>query len=93
MTDCPRPENFLEDYQLGIETEDPQFFWSSTASACESGIDFSSRWYKWGTDSSKQMMNRTLIATNDVLPVDLNVFMALNYWTIAKFYGELREQK
>nr|CAD2181083.1 unnamed protein product [Meloidogyne enterolobii] len=25
----------------------PLFFWSSTASACESGIDFSSRWYNW----------------------------------------------
>ncbi|KAL3082955.1 hypothetical protein niasHS_010757 [Heterodera schachtii] len=86
ITDCPRPENFLEDYQLGMESDDATFFWSSTASACESGLDFSSRWYKWGTES--KAMRRTAIATSEVLPVDLNVFMALNYQTLAKLYDE-----
>lgn len=45
-TNCPRPENFLEDYQLGIQSGiEPELYWSSMASACESGIDFSSRWF------------------------------------------------
>jgi neutral trehalase len=73
---------------------DPEFFWSSTASACESGLDFSSRWYKWGsTMKAKKELGRMLIATNDVLPVDLNVFMASNYWTMARLYGDALGEK
>lgn len=53
-SNCPRPENFLEDYQNGIQSgENTEFYWSSTASACESGLDFSSRWfYENGSNSS-----------------------------------------
>lgn len=92
MTDCPRPENFLEDFQLGRQAASPMFFWSSTASACESGLDFSSRWYHWGT--KPKGMSRTAIATNKVVPVDLNVFMAWNYRTLAELYGkQLGDQK
>ncbi|KAI3422303.1 hypothetical protein GPALN_012828 [Globodera pallida] len=87
ITDCPRPENFLEDYQLGMEANNSMFFWSSTASACESGLDFSSRWYKWGT--APNAMRRTAIATSEVVPLDLNVFMALNYRTLGKLYGDV----
>ncbi|CAJ0926463.1 unnamed protein product, partial [Mesorhabditis belari] len=46
ITNCPRPENFLVDVENGINgSYDPQEIWSSTASACESGWDFSSRWF------------------------------------------------
>lgn len=43
---CPRPENYLTDLNNGLKgTGYPEFIWSSIASACESGLDFSTRWY------------------------------------------------
>lgn len=31
---------------MGIQSgENVEFYWSSTASACESGLDFSTRWF------------------------------------------------
>lgn len=84
----------MEDYQLGIQSKKPLFFWSSTASACESGIDFSSRWYNWRNNSlnfneNGGEMSRVRIATNLVLPVDLNAFIAMNYWTMANLSKEI----
>uniref|UniRef100_A0A1I8BUY7 Trehalase n=1 Tax=Meloidogyne hapla TaxID=6305 RepID=A0A1I8BUY7_MELHA len=97
-TNCPRSENFLEDYQLGIQSKKPLFFWSSTASACESGIDFSSRWYNWRNNSlnfneNGGEMSRVRIATNLVLPVDLNAFIAWNYWTMANLSKEIGQNE
>uniref|UniRef100_A0A915E8J5 Trehalase n=1 Tax=Ditylenchus dipsaci TaxID=166011 RepID=A0A915E8J5_9BILA len=85
-TNCPRPENFLEDYQLGMQSGmDTEFYWSSIASACESGLDFSTRWFSInGTHAA----SREGIETNQVVPVDLNVFMVLNYRTLAWFFRE-----
>lgn len=46
LSNCPRPENYLIDLNNGLNgTGHPEFIWSSIASACESGIDFSTRWY------------------------------------------------
>lgn len=52
-SNCPRPENFLVDYWQGVNsTRKPEDVWSSTTSACESGWDFSSRWFDQnGTDA------------------------------------------
>ncbi|CAK5022317.1 unnamed protein product [Meloidogyne enterolobii] len=100
-TNCPRSENFLEDYQLGIQSKQPLFFWSSTASACESGIDFSSRWYNWKNNTENvrveggggNEMSRVRTSTNKVLPVDLNVFIAMNYWTMANLSKEIGQNE
>lgn len=46
LSTCPRPENYLTDLDNGLKgTGDPEFIWSSIASACESGFDFSTRWF------------------------------------------------
>ncbi|KAI1732355.1 trehalase domain-containing protein [Ditylenchus destructor] len=85
-TNCPRPENFLEDYQMGIQSgENVEFYWSSTASACESGLDFSTRWFDM---EGQNTLNRKGMRTNLVIPVDLNVFMALNFRALSKLYGD-----
>ncbi|KAF7639195.1 Trehalase [Meloidogyne graminicola] len=98
LTNCPRSENFLEDYQLGIQSGQPQFFWASTASACESGLDFSTRWYNWknisiNKDNNSNKMSRIKISTNKILPLDLNVFMALNYFLMANFSKIIGQNK
>uniref|UniRef100_A0A914V4B0 Trehalase n=1 Tax=Plectus sambesii TaxID=2011161 RepID=A0A914V4B0_9BILA len=86
-TNCPRPENYNLDFINGINgTNAPNFTWSSIASACESGWDFSSRWF---AHSGAHADTKYSIRTNYILPVDLNVFMCLNYATMARFYREL----
>lgn len=46
LSTCPRPENYLTDLNNGLKgTGHPEFIWSSIASACESGFDFSTRWF------------------------------------------------
>lgn len=85
-TNCPRPENFLEDYENGMQSgHDPQFTWSSTASACESGLDFSTRWFSSQGDLA---YSRKSIKTNQLVPVDLNVFMVQNFDALARLYGD-----
>ncbi|XP_066289089.1 trehalase-like [Branchiostoma lanceolatum] len=66
-----RPESWREDEDAARSLEtgtDPAEFHANVASACESGWDFSSRWYAHGDDV-------TSIRTTDIIPVDLNVFM------------------
>ncbi|VDK45633.1 unnamed protein product [Anisakis simplex] len=47
-SNCPRPENYLVDLYNGLKgTGGAEFIWSSIASACESGLDFSSRWFAY----------------------------------------------
>ncbi|KAF8355876.1 tre-4, partial [Pristionchus pacificus] len=88
-SNCPRPENFLVDYWQGVNsTRKPEDVWSSTTSACESGWDFSSRWFDQnGTDA----YSKKSIHTNSIVPVDLNTFMAWNYKAIAIMYKKLNE--
>lgn len=47
------------------------YFLQDTASAAESGWDFSSRWFK---DSR----NIETIETTDIIPIDLNAFICWN---------------
>ncbi|KAI1705252.1 trehalase domain-containing protein [Ditylenchus destructor] len=66
-TNCPTT---LGDYQQGMESgKDPEFYWSSTASACESGWDFSTRWFDMEGENS---VNIKGLRTNLIVPVDLN---------------------
>ncbi|CAD6188928.1 unnamed protein product [Caenorhabditis auriculariae] len=82
-TDCPRPENLLGDYDLGINSSNPRATWQSIASACESGWDFSSRWMD---RSGPRAYDPATIHTADIVPVDLNVFMARNMAYLSNFH-------
>uniref|UniRef100_A0A0N4XTM1 Trehalase n=1 Tax=Nippostrongylus brasiliensis TaxID=27835 RepID=A0A0N4XTM1_NIPBR len=81
-TNCPRPENFLSDYYLGMNSTDPLRTWQGLATACESGWDFSTRWFDH--EDSK-----TTIRTQTIVPVDLNVYMALNFRFLADSHSLL----
>ncbi|XP_078688199.1 trehalase-like isoform X1 [Branchiostoma floridae x Branchiostoma belcheri] len=66
-----RPESWREDEEVASSLQtgsDPARFHANVATACESGWDFSSRWFE---DSA----NISSISTMDIIPVDLNVFM------------------
>ncbi|KAI1709894.1 trehalase domain-containing protein [Ditylenchus destructor] len=82
-TNCPTT---LGDYQQGMQSgKDPEFYWSSTASACESGWDFSTRWFDMEGENTLNMKG---LRTNLIVPVDLNVFMAMNFRALSKLYGD-----
>ena len=54
---------------------------SDVISACESGWDFSTRWFR-----SKCLAT---VTTSDIIPVDLNSFLYWNEIILAKFHGLL----
>jgi len=64
-------------------TDKAASLYSNVAAACESGWDFSTRWF--GGESLKT------IKTSSVLPVDLNSLLAWNEHLLAKFHGILGE--
>ncbi|CAG9536966.1 unnamed protein product [Cercopithifilaria johnstoni] len=91
LSTCPRPENYLIDLNNGLKgTGHPEFIWSSIASACESGLDFSTRWF---AHQGKYSDTKYSIRTNDIIPVDLNVFMAWNFATLTNFHEILGRPK
>lgn len=91
MSSCPRPENYLTDLNNGLNgTGHPEFIWSSIASACESGLDFSTRWF---AHQGKYADTKYSIRTNNIIPVDLNVFMAWNFATLTNFHEILGRSK
>ena len=59
--------------------------YSNLASACESGWDFSTRWFR-------DEVNINTIHTADIIPVDLNVFLQVNEGIMADFYSLLGEE-
>ena len=66
-----------------LRTEKAAPLYADIASACESGWDFSSRWFN-GDDLKT-------IKTSSVLPVDLNSLLCWNEQLLAKFHGILGE--
>ncbi len=66
---APRPESYREDVELAKESgRDPEEIYRDLRAACESGWDFSTRWFEDGETFSK-------INTTSILPVDLNVLL------------------
>jgi alpha,alpha-trehalase len=62
----PRPESFEEDVVLAEKTgRTPEELYRHIRAACESGWDFSSRWFRNPNDQGS-------IHTADIIPVDLN---------------------
>lgn len=91
-TNKPRPESYYEDIHTAenYENEDDKMkLFTDIASGCESGYDFSSRWFK------DPMLIET-IHTSDIIPVDLNAVLYRNEKIIAKFLymrGEIRRAR
>ncbi|MFC4700678.1 alpha,alpha-trehalase TreF [Glaciecola siphonariae] len=64
----PRPESYREDVELAKDLENKPLFYRNIRAACESGWDFSSRWFENGQDL-------TSIQTTHIVPVDLNALL------------------
>lgn len=63
----PRPESFYEDSTLAQESsQNPNDLYTNLRAACESGWDFSSRWFN---------KDLTDIHTTNIYPVDLNCLL------------------
>ncbi len=72
----PRPESYKEDVELAEKVRDKKKLFRNVRAACESGWDFSSRWYKDNDDFAS-------IHTTEIIPVDLNSLLYNLEQTIA----------
>ncbi len=77
--DTPRPESYKEDVELAKQITDEKKLYRNIRAACESGWDFSSRWFKNDKDFST-------IHTTEIIPVDLNCLLFNLEQTIAEAY-------
>lgn len=66
----PRPESYKEDVELahGTSFQSAESLFLNIRAACESGWDFSTRWFKDVNDFGT-------IHTTDILPIDLNCLL------------------
>ena len=76
----PRPESYFEDVELAKTTAAaPETLFLNLRAACESGWDFSSRWFADASDLGS-------IRTVELLPVDLNCLLYQLELTLANAY-------
>ncbi|XP_062130309.1 trehalase isoform X2 [Drosophila sulfurigaster albostrigata] len=82
----PRPESFREDVAsasgFATNTEKEEHY-SHLKAACESGMDFSSRWFV--SDCGNNVGTLANIKTTWIVPVDLNCILFRNCKTLAEF--------
>lgn len=79
--DTPRPEGYFEDIQIGNSTDtDEKTVFRNIRAACESGWDFSSRWFA-------DQQNIHTIYTSDIVPVDLNCLLLHLEQTLEKAFS------
>ncbi|WP_207494432.1 alpha,alpha-trehalase TreF [Aridibaculum aurantiacum] len=82
---APRPESYHEDVELAHNCAPggvaPGKLYSHIRAACESGWDFSCRWFK---DADRM----ETIHTTDIIPVDLNCLLYDLELTLAKAYDQ-----
>jgi alpha,alpha-trehalase len=95
---APRPESYREDVELAHQAAlfglEPGNIYRHVRAACESGWDFSCRWF--GDEK-----NMATIHTTDIIPVDLNCLLYFLEKTLSAAYsqgasgkpGEYFEQK
>lgn len=74
--DMPRPEGYSFDVAMQSSIKN---FYRNIRAACESGWDFSSRWF----DDEKNILT---ICTTDIVPVDLNCMILLLEKTLLEAY-------
>jgi len=77
----PRPESYREDVELahGMTEERANKLYLDLRAACESGWDFSARWFADGNDF-------TSIRTSEIVPVDLNSILYHTENVLARLY-------
>jgi alpha,alpha-trehalase len=86
--DGPRPESYREDIDTAAfmdSDNDKKQMFSDIASACESGWDFSSRWFGYKDNNPFARTIRS-VRTSRVVPVDLNSFICWNEKIMADLY-------
>lgn len=78
----PREESYLEDIQTAqnIPEKEKTRFYQNIRAACESGWDFSSRWFR----DEKSL---STCAASDILPVDLNCLLYSAERLISKLFA------
>lgn len=78
----PRPESYKEDVELAEHLDEAaqKQLYRNIKAACESGWDFSSRWF---TDP----MDMATIITTEILPIDLNSLMYHMEKTLSALYA------
>ncbi|MEM9833413.1 MAG: alpha,alpha-trehalase TreA [Bacteroidota bacterium] len=77
----PRPEAYKEDVAVAASVDMPEeIVYQNIRAACESGWDFSSRWFR---DSQ----NLNTIRTTELIPVDLNSLMYHLETTLSEAYA------
>jgi alpha,alpha-trehalase len=76
---APREESWFEDVEIAesIPETEREHFYRNIRAACESGWDFTSRWFA-------DEKNLSTIQTTDILPVDLNTLL----WYMEKKLAE-----
>lgn len=83
----PRPEAYREDINTAAvfsTIDEKEDLYSNLKAACESGQNFSSRWFVSSDGSNTGPLSHT--KTTWIVPVDLNCIIFRNCKTIAEFY-------
>ena len=83
----PRPESYKEDVHVQATSKrDAEDLYRNLRSACESGWDFSTRWFEEGKGIES-------IRTTELIPVDLNCLLYHHEQMLAKAYGVTDQNK
>ncbi|QJR81342.1 alpha,alpha-trehalase TreF [Alteromonas pelagimontana] len=79
----PRPESYREDIEAAAihQQESQALFFRDLRAACESGWDFSSRWFEDPADLNT-------IQTTQIVPVDVNSLLVMLERQLARLYQE-----
>lgn len=84
----PRPESYKEDVELaeGMSKEQSTQLFLDLRAACESGWDFSARWFEDGNDFAS-------IRTSKIAPIDLNSLMYKTELVLSDLYKASGNEK
>ncbi|XP_003380792.1 trehalase [Trichinella spiralis] len=91
-TDLPRAESYTEDLasaSLEFTEAGKKRIWSDIVSACESGIDFGTRWFRRDGDLNKTVRS---IRTRRIVPVDLQAILCGSEAVLSRLYNVLGDQ-
>ncbi|MFT3981542.1 MAG: trehalase family glycosidase [Ferruginibacter sp.] len=85
--DTPRPEGYFEDVAIAAKAaQEPALLYRNIRAACESGWDFSSRWFKDAATIES-------ICITDMAPVDLNSLIYHLEMSLAGTYRLLNDSE
>lgn len=81
--ELPRPEEYAKDWHVALHAPDKRSVYRNILSACESGLDFSTR---WGAADAHADTLLAHLETTHVVPVDLNAWLCLTEQSLARFF-------